>query len=320
MKKISLSISLLLFSITYSLAQTPGIQWQQTLGTKDNDGFSKVIKTNDGGILLVGYKAQDSTGYWDMWVVKKSADGVTEWEKTFGLSGDDYGSNAIQTADGDFVIAGTNSSTNYPGHHGVDSLWSNYDELKRDVWVIKISGNGSIIWQKLIGGKDAEEGFGICEDLNNNIYVSGWTNSEDGDFLNKKKDSLSYDDAFIAKLSSNGDLLQIKCFGGNRDEYLSSIVFKDNELVTIGRTGSNDLDVSGLHPALQDTLGYIKDIWFVRLDASLDILKQKCFGGNQNDFDGTIKALQNGNFLFCGYTASADGDVIGHSPILSGLE
>jgi hypothetical protein len=96
------------------------------------------------------------------------------------------------------------------------------------------------------------------------------------------------------------------------------MIIENNELFIVGGTASTDLDVSGLHLNTQNV--DIEDIWFVHLDANMNLIKQKCIGGSQGDFVGAFKKLSNNNFLFCGYTGSTDGDVQNHSPISPGLE
>lgn len=313
MKKISLSVINLFLFVTLSLAQSPGIQWQQTMGTKYGDDFYKVIRTSDGGILLVGDIAIDSLGNYDAWVVKKDVNGITQWEKTFGGSGDDEVYNVIQTTDGNFLIAGNNSSPEFPGHHVSDS--SGYGGFN-DAWVLKLSSSGSIIWQKLIGGKSEDYGEGLCEDASGNYFISGTTSSNDGDFLNKKRDSLGRNDAFIVKLSPGGSLLQAKCFGGGNSDELYSVLYNSGNIIAVGSTNSYDMDVSGLHILPADSLynAFRPDIWYVRLDTNLNLIKQKCIGGTKYESGSSIKLLPNGSYGIAGTAGSQDGDVIGHYP------
>jgi Secretion system C-terminal sorting domain/Beta-propeller repeat len=317
MKKISLSFFASLFITSFSFSQSPGIQWQQTLGTKYWDGFSKIIKTSDGGVLAVGYKSRDTADYWDVWAVKKNAEGINEWEKTFGGTSDDGAYDVLQMSDGSFIISGIVSSAEIPGHHGLDTTITNDEGSKRDIWVLKVSINGDLIWQKCIGGGLGEEGSGLVTDLNGNIYVCGWTESGDGDFQNKKRSTNSLD-AFVVKLSPTGNILSVKTYGGNKSDAFRSMILENNELFIVGGTASTDLDVSGLHLNTQNA--DIEDIWFVHLDSNMNLIRQKCIGGSQRDYSGAFKKLSNNNFLICGYTGSADGDVQNHSPIFPGLE
>ena len=73
------------------------IEWQNTIGGIDNEIFSDIQLTRDGGYILGGYsesnisgdKTENSKGNYDYWVVKLDASGSVEWQKTIGGSGED---------------------------------------------------------------------------------------------------------------------------------------------------------------------------------------------------------------------------------------
>jgi hypothetical protein len=100
------------------------VVWNATYG---GEGYfiqpecNGAIVTNDGGYLLYGY-------LWDKcaWVVKTDAEGVTEWNQTYGAK-DSSITGAVETSNGDYLLL-TISNLTLPGLMMIDKdgneLWS----------------------------------------------------------------------------------------------------------------------------------------------------------------------------------------------------
>ncbi|MBS1914399.1 MAG: hypothetical protein JST22_20590 [Bacteroidetes bacterium] len=79
-------------------------------GDPNSDSFAwSGRQTADGGFILAGYTTYRTKGQEDIYVVKTTADGTLQWQKTFGGSGSDYGYDALEVADG-FVVCGSTAS------------------------------------------------------------------------------------------------------------------------------------------------------------------------------------------------------------------
>jgi len=85
-------------------------------------------------------------GYSDIWVVKISQVGNIEWQRCFGGTWWESGSDIQQTRDGGYIFVG---STNSPNDGDVQGIHTPY---WADFWVVKLSESGSIQWQKCLGG------------------------------------------------------------------------------------------------------------------------------------------------------------------------
>jgi hypothetical protein len=89
------------------------IEWQNTIGGNNTDGFEWLQQTIDGGYILGGYsnstisgdKTQDTIGGFDDWIVKLNATGNIQWQKTFGGTFDDYLYYLQQTSDGGYITS-----------------------------------------------------------------------------------------------------------------------------------------------------------------------------------------------------------------------
>ena len=118
---LSLKVFVLLMLLSgYSLkAQLiPTIEWENTINGNGGENIGHVIRTNDGGYMVGGGstssaggdKSEDSNGLLDYWVLKLDADGVIEWDRTYGGDGNDDLHNIIQTDDGGYILSGGSRS------------------------------------------------------------------------------------------------------------------------------------------------------------------------------------------------------------------
>lgn len=133
------------------------IQWQRTLGGTADDLLTTLSLTSDGGCLVGGYsnspvsfeKSEPSRGGYDYWIIKLDFDGEIEWEKTIGGSGGDFLYDLIESADSHYILAGSSDSP----------VSGEKNEVSRglsDFWIVKVSSSGEIIWQKTLGGDQAD--------------------------------------------------------------------------------------------------------------------------------------------------------------------
>jgi hypothetical protein len=339
MKKIL--FSLVAFSLVgIAMAQTPApaIEWQKVLGGSGYDYFAAIEQTSDGGYIVAGsqvvkldtsgnllwqkvlggsfaaihqtsdggYIAAGSTssnlvlgyhGFIDGWVVKLDASGNLLWQKCLGGSSGEVAYSIQQTSDGGYIVAGFTRSNDgdVSGNHG-----------NRDGWVVKLDASGNLLWQKCLGGSDHEVFTAIQQTSDGGYIVAGFTTSNDGDISGYH----DFGDGWVVKLDASGNLLWQKCLGGSYGDGIYSIQqTSDGGYIVAGYTDSNDGDVSGNHDVQHHVYG---DGWVVKLDASGNLLWQKCLGGSQTDVIYSIQQTSDGDYIAAGYTGSNDGDVSGN--------
>jgi hypothetical protein len=297
MKKIAFAI---LISLN-SLAQSPNIQWQKTLGGTDFDGATCIQQTSDGGYIVAGTTVcndGDVTGNYgenDVWVVKLNATGVIVWQKALGGTLSDYANSIQQTSDGGYIVAGSTQSNNgdVTGNHN-----TGYD----DVWVVKLNTTGAIVWQKTLGGTDHDIGKSIKQTSDGGYIVAGFTYSNDGDVNGNH--SVFYD-CWIIKLNSIGEIIWQKTLGGTNDDIASEIQqTSDGGYIIAGLTASNNGDVTQQQG--------IFDCWVVKLNSIGEIIWQKTYGGTDQDSATSIQQTLDGGYIVAGNTYSSDGDVSGN--------
>lgn len=351
------------------LSNNGSIQWKKCLGGNQDEEGGNLILTNDGGYILYGSTESNNGdvsgnhGGSDIWIVKLSSNGTLLWQKCYGGTGNEdlsdffiyNGNNFLQTSDGGYIFSGSTYSNNgdVSGYHGAE-----------DVWVVKITNNGSIQWQKCLGGSGFEysDNSRILQTSDGSYIVCRYlTNSNDGDVSGNHGSG----DAWIIKLASNGSIQWQKCLGGSNEDHFRSLhllsggrylIFmsagaangnitcsqgdediiavklgadgsiqsqrcfggsdsdefyflnpsNDGGLILSGTTYSDDGDVSGYHGN--------GDIWAVKLDSEGDFQWQRSLGGSEYDA-GPIYPTNDGGFIAIGLTLSNDGDIVGFNGV-----
>src|SRR4051812_4441572 len=117
MKKIQLLFFILLSNLC--LGQNPLLKiWDYRYGGTSGQRLNCFQVTSDGGYILGGYTASDSSGDmsqhswggWDYWIVKTDAFGIKQWDKRFGTTTTDVLLAICQTNDGGYVLGGSTYS------------------------------------------------------------------------------------------------------------------------------------------------------------------------------------------------------------------
>jgi hypothetical protein len=221
-----------------------------------------------------------------------SAQPNIEWQKCYGGSQYDAASNIQQTNDGGYIVTGLTQSYNgdVSGNHGVV-----------DVWALKLSSDGSVEWQKALGGSSVEVGTCVLQTLDGGYILSGFSISNDGDVAGNHGES----DFWLVKLNSSGEIQWQKALGGSKEEEAQCIrQTNDGGYIVVGYSNSNDGDVTGNH-------GY-SDYWVVKLNESGEIEWQKSLGGTGNDEAYSVQLTKDGGYIVAGSTFSNNGDVSGN--------
>ena len=103
---------------------------------------------------------------------KLDVTGGIQWQKALGGTSNETANSVIQTSDGNYVIAGFTSSSDgdLVGDHS-----------SGDVWVVKLTETGEIIWLKTFGGSAIEGAVEILATDDCGYAFTGFTGSNDGD-------------------------------------------------------------------------------------------------------------------------------------------
>ncbi|WP_299556766.1 hypothetical protein [Seonamhaeicola sp.] len=282
--------------------QNSTLEWQKTYGGSGDDRGHDIIQTTDGGYAVLGYsKSNDgdvttNNGLNDFWVVRLDSSGDISWEKSFGFSGTDTGHTIIQTNDGGFLITGV-LDVSASGGQG-NSKASTKKHAGGDYWAVKLNVSGALEWSRYYGGTFTDTPYDVIQTADNGYILVGSSDSDDTDI---KANKGSYD-FWVVKISDTGTLLWEKSFGGTEiDEARGITKTNDGNYLIIGDTRSSDLDVSFNNGAA--------DFWVFKMSPSGDLIWEKAFGGSSFDAARSITKTQDGGFIICGSSRSANADI-----------
>ncbi|PWI31061.1 hypothetical protein DI383_04245 [Flavobacteriaceae bacterium LYZ1037] len=175
------------------ITETGELLWEKNYGGSQIDEARSIVATSDGNFLIVGdtrsndLDVSQNSGGADVWVIKIAETGELLWEKSFGGSSFDVSRSVKTTQDDGFLIAGSSRSAD-------GDLTKNQGQ--NDAWVFKINSEGSLIWQKSVGGSNIDYAYDATELNDNSIIAIGDSESTDGDLTQNK----GFSDALIIKI------------------------------------------------------------------------------------------------------------------------
>jgi len=212
--------------------------WRRYFGGSFTDVAYDAVQTSDNGFIIIGSSDSDDVdisntkGGYDFWVVKVNKDGNRVWEKSFGGSQIDEARNITKTNDGNYLITGDSRSN--------DADVTN-SKGAADIWLIKISDDGNLIWQKSYGGSSFDVSRDITPTSDNGYIIVGSSRSQDGDVDTNQ----GQNDVWVLKIDNSGDLEWQKSFGGTDIDFAySAVELNDESIIIVGESSSNDIDIS----------------------------------------------------------------------------
>jgi len=142
-------------------------------------------------------------------------DPVLQWNTFLGGTGNDYSFGMALDADGNIYVTGESGSP-WPSPDPVASFTAGESEA----FVAKLDINGMLQWYTFLGGSGNDYGADLALDGSGNIYVTGRSSFTWGEEPNRPftPDDVEDkgDDAFVAKLNTNGELQWNTFFGRGR--------------------------------------------------------------------------------------------------------
>ncbi len=246
--------------------QAPDTLWTRTYGGNGSDGGYSVIQTKDGGFILAGGSNSFGDGSHDLWLIKTNVKGDTIWTRVYGGNNLDVGTAVEQTADGGYIIVGYTQS---------------YGVIGTDIWLLKTSATGELLWMRTYGGSGSEWGQDVQQTTDKGYLLAGNTSSF----------GAKYYDAILIKTDSIGQAIWTRTYGGTGWEGSQSLKqTRDGNYILGGTTDS--YGAGG------------KDIWLVKINPEGDEIWSRTFGGNDDEWCRAVEETYDGGFIAAGYTNS----------------
>lgn len=179
-----------------------------------------------------------------------------------------------------------------------------------DFYIQKLSPAGELIWVQTFGDNYGELAFKVIIDNEDNIYVTGYFyNTIDFDPSDEiyELTPIGDVDVFILKLSSEGEFIWAKSFGGEeRDVPVDFNFDEENNLLLLGEFRST-IDIDPGASVFELTAVDDKDIFLQKLTREGNFIWGISVGGSSLNIAGGVICDSNNNVYIAGsYSGSVD--------------
>lgn len=260
-----------------------GIELDQSQNIVEVGSFRGTIDIDPGP----GTLNFTSQGFSDTYIRKLDPNGNLIWAKTFGGNRDDHvRAMHIDENDNIFLTGDFSGTCDFDPGAGTVSHTSFGTPPRVDMFVLKLDPNGNYVWSYRVGGLEDDRGLAINSDPDGFIYVGGvYEDSIDFNPAAPVNDFLadSLEDAYLLKLTSNGDYVWSKTYNGMNDVSLGKIrVNSEGDLVICGSfKGTVDFDpTAGVFNITADSL---TDGFVGKIDSAGTTLWINRYGGMGED-------------------------------------
>ena len=259
--------------------------WQTTFGGVNGDYGSDIIECQDGGYAIIGGTMSFGAGETDAIIVRTDANGNELWNHTYGSEGSDSAIAIIECSSGGFAFTGYSR---------------NGTEGRHNLWLVRTDASGDMLWERLYGGVDNDQGFALIEVSTGGFAVIGITRS----FGSVDPRTLIRTfDIWLLRTDSQGYLLWNRTYGGTADDIGHSVLeAPDGGFAFSGEFNSSYQSI-GAGPLIQ----YHPDAFIIRTNANGEALWNHTYGGEANDFSRALIQLDDGSFALSGFT-NTDAD------------
>lgn len=244
--------------------------WQRVIGTQRIDKLFSAISTGDSFVTF-GLTQSAVNGISSAWVTKLDGDGNVVWNRTYSDLADTAIRSGVLTQDGSLMAAGY---TNPQGK-------GNYD-----FYLLKISQDGNLLWNKTYGGSDSERACTL-KSASDGYVLAGDINS-----------ATSATDAWVLKVNLEGNPVWNTTIGGIDVDSLTDIVpSKDGSYLLTGFTFS--------YGAGQ------RDFWLTKLGSNGQVMWSRTIGNQAyQEAYGVVEVGEN-QYVLVGWT-----DPFGHQELI----
>lgn len=314
MRFLFLSTFLLVSSIC--AAQSPGFNWALGIGGNANDFCNDIAIDQNGDVYVTGYFRDTidfdpglgdnilaSNGNRDCFIAKYSPAGGLVWAGKVGGKNWDQGWGITIDNFGHVYVTGTFIDTaDFDPGPGVFQMVA--PNSSSDPFILKLDTGGNFIWAKQFTGTNGDVGYSIATDTVGNVFVGGaFRDTVDFDpgagvFT---LGTNFFDDAYIAKLDSNGNFIWAKQFAGNSNQTCYDIAtdLSGSVIATGSFQSTTDFDPNA--GTFNLTAGVV-DVFVLKLDANGNLVWANDIGsGATTNLGRSVVVDSSGNSYSTGY-------------------
>ena len=245
--------------------------WALKAGGGEEDNGAGIALDAFGNVYVTGFFAGTATfestnltsrggdTMRDGFLAKYNSNGALIWVQQLGGNNGDEAKAVATDLAGNAVITG---SFTLSGLFGTNNLVGN----GKDIFIARFDGSGNNLWARQAGGNDAiygDGGEGISTDPSGNIYATGFFSGM-ASFGTNVLTTSGFDDAFVSKCDTNGNVIWVRQAGGNLLDAGYGIALAGPERVCVtgffygtATFGSTNLISSGFEDLFTMELGMV---------------------------------------------------------------
>jgi hypothetical protein len=220
------------------VTQMGALVWSRYFGGSFTDTPNGIAENSNNEFIIAGSSDSNDVdisgnkGGYDFWVVKTASTGSIIWERSFGGMEIDEARGIASSNDGNYVIVGDTRSSDQDVSQNNGAA---------DLWLIKISDDGNVLWEQSIGGTNFDVPRSIRPTLDGGFLIAGSSRSSDGNVDANQ----GQNDAWIVRVNSNGQLVRQSTFGGSEIDFgYDAVELLDGSMVLVGESSSSDGDLT----------------------------------------------------------------------------
>ncbi|MHA2250965.1 MAG: SBBP repeat-containing protein, partial [Candidatus Kariarchaeaceae archaeon] len=238
----------------------------------------------------------------DLYIAKLNSSGSIVWCTYLGGSGEESGEvvEIIVDSQDNIIIADRTNSADFPTKNAIQvnksSEWEGF--------ISKFNSSGGLLWSTFLGGSGRDQLEALALDQEDNIYVTGRTESSDFPVTgNAYQKQLKGDfDGFFTKFNPQGNIIWSTFVGGSDFDTISgNVVDNFNNIYLVGNTESSDF------PAENDHKGN-NDIILCKFNEQGNLIWSKFVGGSDDESALAADIDRSGNVIIASQTLSTDVD------------
>ena len=309
---------------------TGGLVFSTFFGGKFGDFGNDIAVDSADNIFITGFtqspnfptkNAFNSTfggGNGDAFVAKFNAAGDLVFSSFFGGNSTDSAHGIIVDSVGNSYITGTTSSSNFPTKNAYNAT---YGGGMADSFLAKFDSNGKLLFSTYFGGNGDDESQAIAIDSAGNSLITGYTletfsyntsQSIPNNFPTKHAFNATtggFNDAFLAKFDSHGQLVFSTFLGGNDLEigYAIAVDSAGNSYTT-GTTSSSNFPTKFAYNTTYggsgNSYGWFGDAFVTKFSSTGSLVYSTYLGGDSSDVGTGIAVDSAGDCFITGYTFS----------------
>jgi hypothetical protein len=307
--------------LSRELVIDPSLAWGSYLGGSGTDLARGIATKGSSEAWITGATSSSANfptggfdptfnGEYDTFVAKVNSDGTLAWGTYLGGAGSDAGQAIAFDTVGNAWVTGYTYSTNFP-NGGFDTTYNGGE----DAFVAKINSNGTLAWGSYLGGSNGDRGKGIAADPYGNVWITGYTYSNNFPGGGFDSSYASSNDAFVAKVNANGTLAWGSFLGGIGGDNGSGIsIDSSGNAWVAGYTAGTDFPGGGF----DTTYNGGSDAFVAKVNANGSFAWGSYLGGSGNDWAESIAVDYLGNAWITGQTESSNFPAGGFDSSIAG--